>query len=158
MWQVETWMRISNWPEWAGGGKDAGCTNETWQGEWHCLWGAENAIRKTVTIAGKLVGIALPSLENIYRDQANNIVSDLRHPFASSFEFLPSAQCYCSPKTGPNSLLFLKPSNFWTRETHTLASWPKSSLKYKESESLSTSCALCFLLIHFFSFLFVLSM
>lgn len=61
----------------------------------------KKSVRKTVTMASKLLGIKLPSVECIYRERVRNkaktIVGDKRHPLASSFELLPSGRRYYLP-------------------------------------------------------------
>lgn len=59
----------------------------------------KKTVRKTITVASKLLGTMLPSVECIYRDRvmnkANIIVGDTRHPLAYSFVLLPSERRYC---------------------------------------------------------------
>ncbi len=51
----------------------------------------KKTVRKTITMASKLLGITLPSMEWIYRDRTIKKANTTRGtPFASSFELLPS--------------------------------------------------------------------
>lgn len=70
----------------------------------------KKCLRKIVTIASKLLGTTMPSLEQIYRDivakKAGSIVADLKHPLSSSFDILPSVQRYCLPLVSKNRTKF----------------------------------------------------
>lgn len=70
----------------------------------------KKSVRKTVTTASKLLGIALPSIESIYKDRlvkkANNIICDYTHPLVSSFKLLPARRCFCPPLLTKNRSKF----------------------------------------------------
>lgn len=61
----------------------------------------KKSVRRAITLSSKLSGISFPSLESIYKDRvlkmALIIVSDVRHPLASSFELMPSGRRYRGP-------------------------------------------------------------
>lgn len=64
------------------------------------------SVGKVVTIACKLFGLQLQSIENIYKERvlskANIIVNDKRHPLSYAFEILTSGWWYYMPRCMKN--------------------------------------------------------
>ena len=62
-----------------------------------------NRLQRTVKTAAKIIGIALPSLQNIYTTRcmkkAQNIIKDTSHPANTLFQLLPSKKRYLSIKS-----------------------------------------------------------
>lgn len=84
----------------------------------------KKAIKKMVTIAGRLLGIGLPSLKSIYK-AARQIILWLMGG------------------------LILRPSNFLTNETRNLSNWfwLKLSMRCNDSQSICILCAFCLMLM-----------
>ena len=70
----------------------------------------KKSVRKTVTLASKLIGIPLPSMESMYKERtitkAGSIVRNHNHPLASFFSLLPSGRRYRTPLLIPNRSRF----------------------------------------------------
>ena len=66
----------------------------------------KNSVRKTITLASKLIGIPLQSMESLYKERtitkAGSIVRSDSHPLASFFSLLPSGRRYRTPLLIPN--------------------------------------------------------
>ena len=70
----------------------------------------KNSVRKTVTLASKLIGIPLPTMESIYKERtitkAGSSVKNHSHPLATFFSLLPSGRRYRTPLLIPNRSKF----------------------------------------------------
>lgn len=62
----------------------------------------KKSLGKEVTLASRLVGILLPSIESIYTDRvlnkAKDLLNDKRHLIYWAFELLPFSRRYCAPE------------------------------------------------------------